>query len=171
MCAHPHHSSSPSMHRTPTPTSRWNEKDPAVCIPTASHNVSNPHLFICLCLLILMILALHHCLLGCLFLRRTRNQLPPMFLCLYANDHRERQDSVTTACTFSLSMYHKIPESVNNRGLVRNGYCLATFIDCSPCPNLEIAQRFENFVYNTFVTNVPLRYIYHSDLQALETWK
>jgi hypothetical protein len=62
-----------------------------------------------LCLLILMILALHHCLLGCLFLRRTRNQLPPMFLCLYANDHRERQDSRSTACTFSLSMYHKIP--------------------------------------------------------------
>jgi hypothetical protein len=98
MCAHPHHSS--SMHRTPTPTSRWNEKDPAVCTPTASHNVSNPHFFLFLCLLILMILALHHCLLGCLFLRRTRNQLRPMFLCLYANDYRERQDSRTTACTF-----------------------------------------------------------------------
>ncbi len=34
------------MHLTSRPPSRWNEKDPAVCIPTASHNVSNPHLFI-----------------------------------------------------------------------------------------------------------------------------
>ena len=31
-----------------------------------------------------------------------------MFLCLYANDHRERQDTRTTACTFSMSMYHKL---------------------------------------------------------------
>lgn len=43
------------------PSSRWNEKNPAVCIPTASHNVSNSHLFgfLCACF-ILMILALHH---------------------------------------------------------------------------------------------------------------
>src|SRR5438445_9593482 len=34
------------------PSSRWNEKNPAVCIPTALHNVSNPHLFaFLLCLL------------------------------------------------------------------------------------------------------------------------
>jgi hypothetical protein len=45
-------------------------------------------------------------------------------------------------------------ESVNNRSLLRDGYCLATFIDCSLCLNLEVAQRFGNFVYYTFVTNI-----------------
>lgn len=62
-------------------------------------------------------------------------------------------------------------ESVNKRSLVRNGYCLATFIDCSLCSNLEVAQRFGNFVYYIFVTNISLRYVYHPDLQALETWQ
>jgi hypothetical protein len=37
--------------------------------------------------------------------------------------------------------------------------------------NLEVAQRFGNFVYYTFVTNLSLRYVYHPDLQALETWQ
>ena len=50
--AQPHHPSLPSTHLLPTPSSRWNEQNPAVCIPTASHNVSNPHLFaFLLCLL------------------------------------------------------------------------------------------------------------------------
>jgi len=52
MCAHPHHPSLPSMHLTPTPLFSLERKKPAVCIPTASHNVSNSHLFgFLLCLL------------------------------------------------------------------------------------------------------------------------
>jgi len=62
-------------------------------------------------------------------------------------------------------------ELVNNRSLVRNGYCLAMFINCSLFPNLEVAQRFGYFVYYTFVTDLSLWDIYHPDLQALETWQ
>ena len=50
-------------------------------------------------------------------------------------------------------------ESVNNRSLVRNDYCLATFIDCSLCSNLEVAQWFGKLVYYTFVTNFTVVYV------------
>ena len=61
-------------------------------------------------------------------------------------------------------------ESVNSQCLVRNGCCLATSINSSLCPTLDADRRFGNIVYCTCVTNLLLQYLYHSDLQVLETW-